>query len=126
MSHGDAIVDGDGVELLGHSPGSGDLAGHQLSQVLQVHMARHELGERVGDGDDRLVEVVVGHAGGPPERSGAGHVAAVGGRTGAIRGHDGTLPPADTMLVGHALRLPMSGVDVPGRSRPDLPNSWVS
>ena len=38
-----------------------------------MHVAGHELGEAVGDGDDRLAEVVVGHAGGPPQGAGAGH-----------------------------------------------------
>jgi hypothetical protein len=36
------------------TPPAFDLAGDQLAQVLQVHVAGHELGEGVGDGDDRL------------------------------------------------------------------------
>ena len=87
VAHGDAVVHGDGVELLGHPAGLLDLAGHQLPHVLQVHMPRHELGEGVGHGDDRLVEVLVLHAGGTPQGAGAGHVAAGGGGAGTILGH---------------------------------------
>jgi hypothetical protein len=77
VAHRDAVVDGDGVELLGHAADAFDLARDQLARVLQVHVAGHELGERIGDRDDRLVEVAIGHAGGAPQRAGAGHVAAV-------------------------------------------------
>ena len=48
VAHGDAVVDRDGVEFLGDAAGLLDLARHQLAEVLQVHVARHELGERVG------------------------------------------------------------------------------
>ena len=89
MAHGDAVVDGDGVEFLGDAAGRLDLAGDQLAEVLQVHMAGHELGEGVDDGDDRLAEIAVLHAGGAPQAAGAGHVAAVGGGAGAIGGHGG-------------------------------------
>ncbi|MNN49104.1 hypothetical protein D3C81_1636110 [compost metagenome] len=87
MAHGDAVVDGDGVEFLGHAAGLLDLAGDQLAEVLQVHVAGHELGEGVGDGDDRLVEVAILHAGGTPQGAGAGHVAAGGGGAGAVFRH---------------------------------------
>ena len=67
------------LNSLADAAGRGDLARHQLAEVLQVDVAGHELGEGVGDGDDRLAEVGVGHAGGAPQGAGAGHVAAVGG-----------------------------------------------
>ncbi len=57
MTHGDAVIDGDGVEFLGDAAGLFDLAGHQLAEILEVHVARHELGEGVDDGDDRLAEI---------------------------------------------------------------------
>jgi len=44
-----------------------------------MDMTRHELGERVDDGNDWLAEIGVRHSGGPPKPAGAGHVAAVGG-----------------------------------------------
>ena len=67
VTHGDAVVDGDGVEFLGHATGRADGFGDDLADVAQVHVAGHELGERVGDGHDRLAEIVVGHAGGAPQ-----------------------------------------------------------
>ncbi len=87
VTHGDAVVDGDGIEFLGHATGLLDLARDQLAHVLEVDMAGHELGEGVGDGDDRLAEILVGHAGGAPQRAGAGHVAAGGGGAGTVFGH---------------------------------------
>ena len=53
----------------------------QLPQVFQVDMAGNELGEGVGDRDDRLVEVTVLHAGSAPQRARAGHIASVSGGT---------------------------------------------
>ena len=85
----DGVSDRDGVELFGHTAGGFDLAGDQLAQVLQVHVAGHELGEAVRDGDDRLLEVTVLHAGGTPQGTGTGHVAAGGGGTGTILRHGG-------------------------------------
>ena len=67
MAHGDAVVHRDGVEFLGHASGRLYFARHQLAEVLQMHMAGHELGEGIGDRDDGLVEVAVLHAGGPPQ-----------------------------------------------------------
>ncbi len=57
MAHGDAVIDGDGVELLGDAAGLLDLARDQLAEILQVDMARHELGEGVDHRDDRLAEI---------------------------------------------------------------------
>ncbi|MND97492.1 hypothetical protein D3C80_898130 [compost metagenome] len=88
MAHGDAVVDRDGVEFLGHATGAFDLAGDQLAQVLQVYVTWDELGERVGDGDDRLFEIFVFHPGGTPQGARAGHVAAVGGRFRAVIRHE--------------------------------------
>jgi hypothetical protein len=90
MAHRDAVVDRDGVEFLGHAAGLFDLARDQLSHVLKVNVTRHELREAVGDGDDGLAEIAVLHAGGAPQRAGAGHVAAVGGGSGTVGGHVGS------------------------------------
>jgi hypothetical protein len=87
VAHGDAVIDRNGVELLGDAAGRLDLARHQLAKVLQMNVARHELGEGIDDGDDRLAEIAVLHAGGAPKGAGAGHVAAVGGRAGTVGGH---------------------------------------
>ena len=36
MAHGDAVVDGDGVEFLGDTAGLLDFAGDQLAEVFQI------------------------------------------------------------------------------------------
>ena len=90
MAHGDAVIDRDGVELFRNAAGLLDLACHQLAEILQVHVSRHELREGVDHRDDRLAEVFVRHAGRAPESSRAGHVAAVSGGTRAIGRHGGS------------------------------------
>ena len=87
MAHRDAVVDGDGVELLGDAAGLLDLTRHQLPEILQMDMAGHELGEGVDHGNDRLAEVPVLHPRRAPQPARAGHVAAVCGRSRAIGGH---------------------------------------
>lgn len=77
MTHGDAVVHCDGVEFLGYTAGRFNLFRDQRAQVAQMHMAGHELGERVHHGNDRLAEIAVFHSGGAPQGAGAGHVAAV-------------------------------------------------
>ena len=87
VAHGDAVVDGDGVEFLGDAARRLDLARDQLPKVLEMHMAGHELGEGIGDGDDRLAEIPILHAGRAPEAACAGHVAAMGRSAGTIGRH---------------------------------------
>ena len=79
VAHRDAVVDRDRVELAADPAGLGDRVGDEPTHVLEVDVTRDELGEAVGDGDDRLAEVVVGHPGGPPQGAGAGHRPTVGG-----------------------------------------------
>ncbi len=45
MSHGDPVIDRDGVELLGDAAGRLDLARHQLPEILEMHMPGNELRE---------------------------------------------------------------------------------
>ena len=87
VPHGDAVVHGDGVEFFGNRACFFNFAGNKLPHVVQVHMAGHELGERVGDGDDGLAKVAVGNACGAPKGARACHVASVGGGFGAVVGH---------------------------------------
>ncbi len=94
MTHRDAVIDRDGIELLRHATCLLDLARHQLTHIFQMNMPRHKLGKRIGDGDDRLAKIAVFHAGGAPQCAGAGHVAAMGGGFGAIVGHG---RPLDTL-----------------------------
>ena len=79
VAHGDAVVDGDGVEFFGNAASAFDLAGNQLTHVFEVDVAGYELGKGVGNGDDRLLEVGIFHPRGAPQSAGTGHIAAVGG-----------------------------------------------
>ena len=79
MAHGDPVIDRDRVELLGHAAGLLDFARDQLAEIFQVDVPGHELRERIGDGDDRLVKIRIGHPGSAPEAACAGHVAAMRG-----------------------------------------------
>src|SRR5690606_4522929 len=88
-----AVVHGDGVELAPDAAGGRHRVGDQAAEVLEVDVPRYELGVAVGDGDDRLAEVVVRHAGRTPEGAGAGHGPAVGGGPGAQLRHGPILPP---------------------------------
>ncbi|MBS1196587.1 MAG: hypothetical protein H6R18_372 [Proteobacteria bacterium] len=87
MAHGNAVVDGDGVEFLGDAAGRFDFAGNHLTQILQVYMPRHKLGEGIDHGNDGFAEIAFLDAGGAPEGASASHVAAMGGSAGAILGH---------------------------------------
>ena len=87
MAHRDAVIDGDGVEFLRHTASRLDLARHKLAQILQMDMAGHVLGEGIGNGDDRLAEIAVFHAGGAPQAASAGHVAAMGCCARAVSRH---------------------------------------
>jgi hypothetical protein len=67
---------------------------HQLAEILEMDVARHELGERVHHRDDGLAEIAILHARRAPEATRAGHVAAVGGGAGAIGWHGNILNKA--------------------------------
>ncbi len=45
MAHRDAVIDRDSIEFLRHAAGEFDLARDQLTKMLQMDMAGHELGE---------------------------------------------------------------------------------
>ena len=100
MAHGDAVVYGDGVEFFGNTARRFDFTRHQLPHIVQMHMAGHELGEGVGNGDNGLAEVAVGHAGGAPQGAGTRHIAAVGGGFGAVLRHGGVSFGWRWVLIG--------------------------
>ena len=79
MSHGNAVIHGNGIEFLGYAAGAFNLTCNQLAQVFQVHVTRYKLGKGIGNGNNGFAEIVILHAGGAPESAGAGHVAAMGG-----------------------------------------------
>ena len=90
VPHGDAVVNGDGVEFAGNAAGLFNFLRDDTPEFAQVHMAGHKLREAVGDGDDGFVKIAVAHAGGAPQGAGACHVAARRRGAGAVLGHDET------------------------------------
>ena len=94
----------------GTPPAARTRLGDEVAEVLEVHVPGHELGVGVGDGHDRLAEVVVAHAGGPPEGAGSGGVAAVGGDAGTQGRHLAHSP------AGSGSRPPLAAASW-GRSR---------
>jgi len=58
VPHDDAIVHADRVELERHAAGLADGVFHHASELLQVHVAGHDVDVRVAHGHERLVEVV--------------------------------------------------------------------
>ncbi|MDF9814846.1 hypothetical protein M2266_004077 [Streptomyces sp. SPB162] len=81
MAHRDAVVDRDGVELTRDGARRQDRLGDDPADRLEMGVARYELGEAVGDSDDRLADVGAGHAGGAHQGAGPRHVPAVGDRS---------------------------------------------
>jgi hypothetical protein len=80
MAHRDTVVDRDRIELLRNAPGLFDFPRDKLAEILEVNVPGDELRERIADCDDRLAEIGVLHAGGPPKAAGACHIPAMGGR----------------------------------------------
>ena len=78
VSHGNAVVNGDGVELGRIAAKSFYLFLYYLSSLVQMGMSGHKLGERVDNGNDRLAKLLTLHAIGHPEGAGAGHSPAFG------------------------------------------------
>ena len=60
--HGDAIADGDGVELHRRAAGRADAFLHLYGQIAQIVIAGHGLDPCVGDPDNGLGEVLIGKA----------------------------------------------------------------
>ena len=87
VAHGDTVVNGNGVEFFGNAAGFFDFTGNQLTHIVQVHMAWDELGEGVGNGDNRFAEVGFHYAGRTPQCARACHIAAVGRGFGAVFRH---------------------------------------
>ena len=71
VAHGDAVINGHRVELARNAAGFLDGIGNQTAHFVQVHMSRQELVEGIGDGDDRLAEILAIHTGGAVEGASA-------------------------------------------------------
>ncbi len=66
VSHGDAVVDGYGVEFGGEASETFDLGFHYLSGFMQMGVAGDELREGVDNGNYRTAELLGFHASGAP------------------------------------------------------------
>ena len=74
-AHGDAVGDGDGVELHGRAAGFADAFLDGFGDLAEMEVAGADLGPGVGDADDGLVQVFFAEA----------DAAEVGARSGARR-----------------------------------------
>ena len=64
VSHGDAVVHADRVEDERHAAGRADALLDVDAHLVQMDVAGNDVGIAVANGDERLAEIVVGHAGG--------------------------------------------------------------
>ena len=69
VAHGDAVVDADRVEDERHAAGLADALLDELADLVQVDVAGNDVRVAVADGDERLAEIVVAHAGGAEQAS---------------------------------------------------------
>ena len=92
-AHGDAVGDGDGVDLDGRASGGADPLHHLFGELPVVPVARHGADPGMGDPDLRLREVPVGEAHGLHHGAGGGAVGALeedAALVARIVGHFGT------------------------------------
>ena len=86
-AHRDAVGDRDRVELHRRAAGGADAGLHVLGEVAQVVVARADLDPRVGDADERLLQIGVGEADGLQHRA-RRRAARAGGQRIAAVAHD--------------------------------------
>ncbi len=87
MPHGYAVIDGDRIEFFGYTAGRFYFARDQLTQIFEMDVPGHKLGERVRNRDDRFIKITVFHPRGTPQGTSASHIAAMGGGAGTILRH---------------------------------------
>src|SRR5699024_679598 len=87
VAHGDAVIDGNGVEFLRYAASFANSVGNDVTDIFQVDVAGNELGIRVGDRDNGLAKVIFLGAGGAPERASTSSLTANGGYFRAQRKH---------------------------------------
>jgi hypothetical protein len=66
MSHSDTVVYGYRIELGGEASKFFYLGFHQLTNLVQMNVTRHELRKRVDYSDNRFAELFVFHTIGAP------------------------------------------------------------
>src|SRR6185436_4954113 len=57
VAHSDAVIYGDSVELHAIAPVLINNSFDLLADIMEMHMAGHELGKRIGDGNNRLLKI---------------------------------------------------------------------
>ena len=67
MTHGNTIVDGDGVEFCCITAHGFNLLFNNLANLMEMGMTRHKLRERIDDGNNRLAELFTFHTSGNPQ-----------------------------------------------------------
>ena len=77
MSHGNTVVDGNGIELSGIEAHFLYFFTDNLTDFMQVCMTRHKLSERIDNGNNRFAELLAFHTCGHPECSGTSHASAL-------------------------------------------------
>ena len=71
VTHGNAVINSHRVELTWDAAGFLDSLGDQSSDLVQVHVAGQELVEGIGNGDNRLAEILTVHTRGTVEGASA-------------------------------------------------------
>ncbi len=87
-AHGNAVVDGDGVELHGRAAGFANALLDGFGDVAEMEVAGPDLSPGVGDADDGLVQVLFAEAHAAQVRAGGGAGWAFGEDLGAGFGID--------------------------------------
>ena len=62
VSHGDAVAHTDEVELDGRAACLAHLVLDKLSHLIEVHVAGNHFIERIANGNERLLDVLIRHA----------------------------------------------------------------
>ena len=73
VTHGNTIVNGNGIELCRIAAHLLNFLTDNLTNLMEVGMTRHKLRERVHNGNNRLAKLFVFHACSHPKRTGTGH-----------------------------------------------------
>ena len=76
-AHRDPVADRDRVELERRSAGRANSRAYVVGQAAQVEIARHRVGPRVGDENQRLFEIFVGQTDGFEVRARCGPIASI-------------------------------------------------
>ena len=105
-AHGDAVGDGDGVELHGRAAGFANAFFQSLGDFAQVNIACADFGPCIGDADDGLVQIFFAE-------SGPAQIRARGGAAGAFSQRNALRLPSMVIVSfsGVSVARGVSGVE---------------